>query len=166
MISASCIMVYCQIPSPTLVGHSILCILIFKDGKLIFMWALASPHHLPCWGCWEPSDLSDSDDIDEAVNTELLSLSNPQSGDGEGDWGGGSPWSLLHWLQFQPLGGWWGDSWWSEVASPGISFWGEPPCQSNLNGCGVDRFTHGSLDPLPLSGIRLWPRWSPANLPE
>ena len=49
-------------------------------GKLIFMWALASPHCLPLQGHWEPSDQSDSDDtdeadsddIDEAVNTKLL----------------------------------------------------------------------------------------------
>ena len=38
-------------------------------GKLIFIWAPASLHCLPLQGCWEPSDLSDSDDIDEAVDT-------------------------------------------------------------------------------------------------
>ena len=59
------------------------------------MWALASPHCLPLWGCWEPSDQSDSDDIDKTVNTKLLLLSNPLSGDGDGVWGGLGPWSLL-----------------------------------------------------------------------
>ena len=39
-------------------------------GKLIFMWAPASPHHLPHQGCWEPLDLSDSDDINEVINTK------------------------------------------------------------------------------------------------
>ena len=106
-----------------------------KTGKFIFIWALVSPHCLSCWGCWEPLDLSDSDDIEEAVNTELLSLSNLWSRDGNGGWGGGSPWSLLHQLQFWPLGGWWGNSWWSELASLGVSFWGESPRWSNLNGC-------------------------------
>ena len=61
---------------------------------------------------------------------------------------GGSPWSLLCWLQFQPLRGWWGNSWWSELASLGVSFWGESLCWSNLNGCGVDRFTCGCPGPL------------------
>ena len=84
MTSASCTMVYHQIQPPTLVGNSILCILIFKDGKLIIMWAPASPGHLPLWGHWEPSDQSDSNDIDEAVNTKLLLLSNLWSGDGNG----------------------------------------------------------------------------------
>ena len=101
------------------------------------------PMSLPFWGCWEPSDWSDSDDIDEVVNTKLLSFSNPQSGEGDGSGGGRSPWSLLCLLQFWPLGGQQGDSLWSEFASLGVSFWGESPCLSNLNGCGVNRFMHG-----------------------
>ena len=52
-------------------------------GKLIFLWPLVSLQHLPQWECQEPSDLSDCDDTDEAVNTKLLSLSNPLSGEGE-----------------------------------------------------------------------------------
>ena len=135
-------------------------------GKLIFMWALASPHHLPLWGCWEPSDLPDSDDIDEAIDTKLPSLSNLWFWDGDGGWGGGRPWSLLHWLQFWPLGGCWGNSWWSELASPRVSFWGESPCQLNLNGCGVNGFTHGCPGPLAfiwhlVTGhtISHWPSW-------
>ena len=135
-------------------------------GKLIFMWALASPNHLPHRGSKEPSDLSDSDNINEAINTELLSLSNPWSGDSDGGWGGGSPWSLLCGLWFQPLRGQWGDSWWSEVASPGVSFWRKPSCQSNLNGFEVDRFTHGCPGPLAFiqhsvmaQTISLWPSW-------
>ena len=35
--------------------------------------------------CLEPPDLLDLDDTDEEVNTELLSLLNLQSGEGEGD---------------------------------------------------------------------------------
>ena len=59
--------------------------LSLKMGKLIFVWAPVSLCHLPHWECWEPSDLSDCDDTDEAVDMELQMLSNPQSGEGEGD---------------------------------------------------------------------------------
>ena len=48
------------------------------------MWAPASPYHLPYQGCLDPSDLSDSDDIKDAIDTRLLSLSNPQLGMGIG----------------------------------------------------------------------------------
>ena len=40
------------------------------------------------------SDLSDLDDIKEVMDNELLSLSNPQSGEGEGNQGDGGLWSL------------------------------------------------------------------------
>ena len=36
------------------------------------MWALTSIHCLPHWGHQEPLDLSDSDDIDKGIDTELL----------------------------------------------------------------------------------------------
>ena len=36
MICASHMMVYCQIPPPTLVGDSILCVLVFKDRLINF----------------------------------------------------------------------------------------------------------------------------------
>ena len=127
---------------------------------------LASPCCLPLWGCQEPSEWYDSEDIDKAVSTELLLLSNPLYGDGNGVSGGQSPWSLLSLLQFWPLEGHQGDSVWYEVESPGMSLQGESPHWSNLNGCGVNRFTCGCLGPSPLSSIRLWPRQSPANLLE
>ena len=53
-------------------------------GKLIFMWAPVSPHHLPCLEYQEPLELSDSDNINEAVDTKLLSLLNLRSRDVEG----------------------------------------------------------------------------------
>ena len=49
------------------------------------MWALSSQCCLPHWECWDPSDLSDLDDIKEAVDNELLSLLNHQSGEGDGN---------------------------------------------------------------------------------
>ena len=98
--------------------------LSLKMSKLIFMWAPVSLHHLTCWECQEPSDLSSSDDTNEAVNTELLSLSNLQSGEGECGQGDISPWSLpcqsLPW----PLCSLWGDGWWSKLVSLGWSFLG------------------------------------------
>ena len=38
---------------------------------------------LPLLGHWDPSDLSDLDDIKEAIDSELQSLSNPWSGEGD-----------------------------------------------------------------------------------
>ena len=49
------------------------------------MWPPSSQCHLPHWECQDPSDLSDLDDIKEAINNELLLLSNPQSGEGDGN---------------------------------------------------------------------------------
>ena len=54
-------------------------------GKWIFIWPPGSLWHWPWCVCLEPTDLSDLDDTDEEVDIELLSLSNPQSGEGEGD---------------------------------------------------------------------------------
>ena len=55
------------------------------------MQALSSLCHLPCQECWDPSDLSDLDNMEEAIDNELQSLSNPQSGDGDGNQGDGGP---------------------------------------------------------------------------
>ena len=48
------------------------------------MWAPSSRCCLPHQECQDPSDLSDMDDIKESINNELLSLVNPQSGEGDG----------------------------------------------------------------------------------
>ena len=55
--------------------------------------------------CLDLSDWSDLDNIEEAVNNELQLFLNPQSGEGEGDCGGGGLWSLQCLLSFQPLKG-------------------------------------------------------------
>ena len=44
----------------------------------------------PTLGMLRSSDLSDMDDINEAINNELLSLSIPWSGEGDGNQGSGS----------------------------------------------------------------------------
>ena len=41
--------------------------------------------HLPHLECLDPSDQSDLDDTEDVVDNELLSLSNPQSGEGKGN---------------------------------------------------------------------------------
>ena len=51
------------------------------------MWAPSSQCHLPCLECLDSSDWSDLDDIKEVIDNELLSLLNPQSGEGEGNRG-------------------------------------------------------------------------------
>ena len=51
------------------------------------MWAPSSQCHLPHLECLVPSDWSDLDDIKEVIDNELLLLSNPQSGEGEGNQG-------------------------------------------------------------------------------
>ena len=71
VIPASHTMIYTQVPPPTLVGDGNFESPSLKMGKLIFMWALVSVHHLLCWECWEPSNWSDCDDTNKAVNTEL-----------------------------------------------------------------------------------------------
>ena len=56
-----------------------------NTGRFIFIWAPSSLFHLPHWEHWDPSDLSDMDDINEAINNELLSLSNLWSREGDGN---------------------------------------------------------------------------------
>ena len=51
------------------------------------MLAPSSQCHLPLLQQWDPSDLSDIDDIKKTINNELLLLLNPQSGEGEGNRG-------------------------------------------------------------------------------
>ena len=49
------------------------------------MQAPSSGCCLPHLGCLDPSDLSDLDDIKEAIDNELQLLLNPWSGKGEGN---------------------------------------------------------------------------------
>ena len=58
------------------------------------MQAPSSLCHLPLWECQDPSDLSDLNDMDKAVDRELLFLSNLQSGEGNGKQGDRGLWSL------------------------------------------------------------------------
>ena len=119
-----------------------------KMGKLIFTWAPVYLCCLPHWECQKPSNLSDCDDTNKVVNTELLLLLNPWSGEGEGGWGGISLWSLWCQSQSWPLCSLQGDGWWSKLASLGWSFWGESPGWWNVNSWGVNGWECGCPGPL------------------
>ena len=95
-----------------------------RRGRFIFMWAPSSWCCLPLLGLWDPSDLSDLDNIKEAADNELWSLSNPWSREGEGNRGDGGLWSLQYLLHSWPLEGWQGDGWQSEPPSSDASFRG------------------------------------------
>ena len=64
---------------------------------LVFLWG-----HQPWHGCLEPPDFTDTDATDEEVDAELLSLSNPSSDQGKGDWGGATHNSHCVWSPSQP----------------------------------------------------------------
>ena len=112
------------------------------------MWALVSLHHLLHLEWWGPSDLSDYHGSDKAVNTELLLLLNPWSGEGEGGWGCVGPWFLQCQSWSWPLCGLQGNGWWSKLASPECSFQRESPEWWDLNGWGVNGWECGHPGPL------------------
>ena len=70
---------------------------------------------LPCLEHLDPSEWSDWDDIEDAIDNELLSLLKPQSGEGEGNLGDRGHWSLHLLLCPQPWEGCWGVHWLSEL---------------------------------------------------
>ena len=82
-----------------MVVYCILSILIFEDREVYLHMGPVILVLSPTLGMTGPSDLSDMDDINEAINNELLSLSNPRSGEGDGNQGGESLWSLQCLLQ-------------------------------------------------------------------
>ena len=120
------------------------------------MWAPSSWCHLPHLGHQDQSDLSHLDSIDEAIDNELLLLSNPQSGEGEGNWGDGGLWSLWCLLHSWPLRGWCGDGWQLEPPSLEASFIGRPLRGSNLKVVGLVGLHVDVLTPLPLLSDPLW----------
>ena len=61
--------------------------LLNPTSIFISMQAPSSQCHLPHLEHLDPSDQSDLDDIEEVIDNELLLLSNPQSGEGEGNQG-------------------------------------------------------------------------------
>ena len=59
--------------------------LSFEDREVYLHIGPSSWCHLPHPECWDPCDLSDMNDIEEAIDNEFLSLLNPQSGEGDGN---------------------------------------------------------------------------------
>ena len=72
---------------------------------------VSSQWHLPHLEHLDLSEWSDLDDIEDVIDNELLSLSKPWSGEGEGNLGDWCHWSLLLLLHSQPLEGQWGVCW-------------------------------------------------------
>ena len=58
--------------------------------------------------CLDPSERSKQDDIEDAMDIELLSLLKPWFGEGEGNQGDRGHWSLHLLLCPRPLEGLWG----------------------------------------------------------
>ena len=133
--------------------------LSLKTGRSIFIWPPGSLQCQPQCACLEPPHLSDLDDTDEEVGTELLSLLNPSSSEGEGDRVGAAHRSYHIWSQPQPHCGTHPESW-CEVwqVHPGssmqllvlgsLSSCRGPSWSSNLNGKRVGRWVQGHLGPL------------------
>ena len=96
---------------------------------------------LPCQECQDPSDLSDIDNIDEAIDNELLSLSNPQSREGNGNRGSGGFWSLQHLLWSWPLGGQCGNGLWLELTSLGVFLGGTSDVVKSIGLLGQQIYT-------------------------
>ena len=73
-----------------------------KTGRLIFIGPSSSLWHQPQCNCLEPPNLLDLDATNEDVDTELVSLLNPWSGDDE--WVGGCATYRSHhwWPQLWP----------------------------------------------------------------
>ena len=66
----------------------------------------SSQCHLPHLEHLDPFEQSDLDNIEDVVDNELLLLSKPWSGEGEGNPGDQGLWSLHLLLHSLPLKGW------------------------------------------------------------
>ena len=130
-----------------------------KTGRLIFRSPPCSLQHWPWYIHLEPPDLLDHDDTDEEVDTELLSLSNPLSSEGEGVRVSSAHSSHCIWLQSWQhcdTQSWsWCYIWWVCLGSSThlsvlwslSSCWG-PSWLQNLNGSNAGRCERGCPGPL------------------
>ena len=116
-------------------------------GRFIFMW-VSSWCLLPHLECPEPSEWSNRDDMEDAMEIELLSLSKPRSGEGDWNLGDCSLWSLLFLLCTQPWKGCQGVCLSSGTSCADWSPSGEALEVLNLKGCWAGRFTRGHPSPL------------------
>ena len=78
-----------------MIGDGILLVFILADGQIDFHVTPRLPAASAMVLMPGVPDLSDLDDTEEEVDTELLSISNPQSGEGVGV--GAAQGSHCHW---------------------------------------------------------------------
>ena len=129
-----------------------------KTGRLIFIWPLDSLQSCqPWWGCLEPPNLLDLDNMDEEVDAELWSLSNLQSGEGKGDGGGAAHNSHCPWPQSWPHCG---SPTLFLVDWPGAMSGHLPSCSSCWEACWLQRLVLitkigplGSMHPLVMAWV-------------
>ena len=106
-----------------------------KTSRLIFIWPPGSLWHWLWCECQEPPDLSDCDDTNEDVDTELLSFLNQWSSEGEGVGGCATHGSHHHWSHFQPCCRTWPQSWCDgQSVCPGSSM--HSSTLWNISSCG------------------------------
>ena len=86
--------------------------------------------------------------MEDAIEIELLSLSNPRSSEGDGNLGDHGLWSLLLLLCPQPWNGHCGIHLSSGTLCADWSAGGEALVLLNLKGCWAGRFTQGHPRPL------------------
>ena len=103
-------------------------------GRFIFI-CVSSQCLLPLLEHLDPSERSEWDDIEDAMDIELLSLSKPQSGEGEGNLGDQGCWSLCLLLCPWPQEGHLGVCPLSEPEDANTSPNGEDLELLNLKGC-------------------------------
>ena len=133
-------------------------------GRFIFI-CISSRCLLPHLECLDPSEQSNRDDIEDAVDIELLSLLKPWSGEGEGNWGNQGHWSLYLLLCPQPLEGHRGSHSLSEPQCINTSPGGEALGVLNLKGCWASRLTRGHPGPLAFTLLSNM-AWAMALLPS
>ena len=125
-----------------------------KMGQFIFI-RVSSQCLLPHLECPEPSEWSNQDDMEDAMEIELLSLSKLQSGKGDGNLGGCSLCSLLL-LHPQPWKGRQGVCLFLGTSCADWSPGGEALEELNLKGCWAGRLTSGFHSMIRYS-LGYWP---------
>ena len=111
-------------------------------GRFIFI-RVSSNHLLPHHECPEPLEWSDQDDLEDAIEIELLSLSKPRSGKEDGNLVDCGLWSLLLLLHLWPERGRQGIGLSLGTSCADRSPGGETPEVLNLKGGWAGRFTRG-----------------------
>ena len=124
--------------------------------------------------CLEPPNPSNIDATDEEVDAELLSLSNPWSDEGKGDWGGATHNSHCLWPQSWPCCGapphFWCTGWGPSLgtshhsaAAGRLAGHGDESWLWKLNGVDAGEMEWGGQTPLVQCVLQWWFGWSTAS---